>query len=318
MLKTNRCWDMMTVLIQREVLSCRLADFGSPHSIHCIWAKVSLLSIVHWSSRIHNKHAILYVSDVFTAYFLAKFRATLLTQSACREVSSGVSSSKPGAQVHPENFRCVPPKRSIAKFSTFHSMEFIGSESWDAQPWTFVFFQKSNWSLSTFFSTSRRVSSYHQHVDIGNDSHQCICFQTCDHDTRDDVDNQMSIFFILPAIDKEFWTFVAWLAFKLFKLFRQSVSLSVLMSMLALGEILLRLSTSAHVVVTVSRGMRVLKLHASLIEQDSIVFRWKHSSVFRSVLDFFALFVLSRLYTNFVDQMSNIVAPFQFCCHHQI
>ena len=68
---------------------------------------------------------------------LAKFHATLLVQSACREVSSGGCSSKPSAQgrislmrftfldnasrfpfsfpnsilnqVHSENFRCVPP-----------------------------------------------------------------------------------------------------------------------------------------------------------------------------------------------------------------
>ena len=32
------------------------------------------------------------------AYFLAKFHATLLVQPACREVSSGGCSSKPGAQ----------------------------------------------------------------------------------------------------------------------------------------------------------------------------------------------------------------------------
>ena len=66
------------------------------------------------------------------------------------------------------------------------------------------------------------------------------------------------IFFILPAIDGEIFVSVARLAFRLFKLFRQSVSsLSVLKSMLALGENFLRISTSFHVVLTVSRGMRV-------------------------------------------------------------
>ena len=78
--------------------------------------------------------------------------------------------------------------------------------------------------MSTFFSTSRWSCSYHQLVDTGNDSHVCICFQTCNHDTRDDVDNHTTIFFILPAIDKKFSALVAELAFRLFKLLRHSVS----------------------------------------------------------------------------------------------
>ena len=76
--------------------------------------------------------------------------------------------------------------------------------------------------------------------------------------TRDDVDNHTTIFFIVPTIDKEFLASVAGLAFRLFKLFRQSVSsLLVLKSMHALGENFLRISTSFHVVFTVSRGMPV-------------------------------------------------------------
>ena len=74
------------------------------------------------------------------------------------------------------------------------------------------------------------------------------------------VESHMTIFFVLPAIDKEFFAFVTGPAFGLFKLFRQSgSSLSVLKSMLALGENFLCISTSFHVVFTVSRGMRVWK-----------------------------------------------------------
>ena len=66
------------------------------------------------------------------------------------------------------------------------------------------------------------------------------------------------LFFILFTIDMEFSASVAGLAFRLFKLFRQSVSsLSVLKSMLAPGQNFLRISTSFHVVLTVSRAMRV-------------------------------------------------------------
>ena len=88
-------------------------------------------------------------------------------------------------------------------------MVFIGSEFRVTQPWTFFFFflQSSNCSLSTFFSTSRWGCSYHQFVDTSNDSYECICFQTCNHDTRDDVDNHTTIFFILLAIGNGFYCF---------------------------------------------------------------------------------------------------------------
>ena len=59
-----------------------------------------LLSIVHWSYRIHNKHTIFCVSGAFTEeenvalpsalsfpIFLATFHVTLLAQSSCSEVS---------------------------------------------------------------------------------------------------------------------------------------------------------------------------------------------------------------------------------------
>ena len=135
---------------------------------------------------------------------LAKFHATLLVQSACREVSSGGCSPKPSAQGFRSwgsPFWIMPPDslflsriqfctKCILRISgvSRRRMEFIGSESWDKQPCTFFFFQHSN--CAGFPFTVRLV-------DIGNDSHKCICFQTCNHDRRDDVDTHTTTFFHL-------------------------------------------------------------------------------------------------------------------------
>ena len=144
----------------------------------------------------------------------------------------------------------------------------------------FFFHQNSNCSLNTFFSRPRAgFTSHHHHVDIGIECHKCICFQTCNHDTRDDADNHTTIFFILPSRDKGLKTLVARLAFRLFELSRQSVpSLSVLKRMLALGETSLRLPLLS----TKSNGV---PWHACVenynLEQDPIVFRGKRFSSLR-------------------------------------
>ena len=80
--------------------------------------------------------------------------------------------------------------------------------------------QNSNCSLTTFFSRPRaEVTSHHQHVDMSNECHRCICFQTCNYDTRDDADNYKTMFFILPTIDKRFSALVAGLALGRIELF---------------------------------------------------------------------------------------------------
>ena len=102
-------------------------------------------------------------------------------------------------QVRPEIFWCVPPKRSIPILPIFRRTEFIGSESWDTLPWTFFSFRMA--SLSNFFS--RPPAGFLltiQHVDTGNESHKCICFQTCNHDIRDEANNYTTIFYILPLV----------------------------------------------------------------------------------------------------------------------
>ena len=96
-------------------------------------------------------------------------------------------------QVHPEGFQVCPANPNS---STFHRIVFIGSDFEIHNLGSFS--QDSNLSLTTFFSTSRWGCSYNQLVDIGNESHECICFQTCDHDTRDDVDNHTTIFSSCP------------------------------------------------------------------------------------------------------------------------
>ena len=127
------------------------------------------------------------------------------------------------------------------------------------------FSQNSNCSLSTFFSRPRaEVPSFHQHVEKGNECHKCICFQTCDQDTRDDTNSYTTIFFTLPSMDKGYSVLVAGLAFRLFELSRQSVpSPSVLKRVLALGEISLRLPLLSTIV------SRRPVACVSLLEQDS-------------------------------------------------
>ena len=174
-------------------------------------------------------HLNINISGSALCNFLAKLHATLLSQYACREVSSGVSSSKLAAQgfrswgspfwIMPPDLpfssrilfctRCIwefqvcPAEAFNPNSSTFRRREFFGSESSDTQPWTLFFLRHSNWPSSTFHSRPcAEVTSRHQHVEIGNECHKCICFQTCNHDTRDDADNYVTIFFILPTIDK--------------------------------------------------------------------------------------------------------------------
>ena len=104
----NKNWCVLVYLHCSRVAVSRIWVFGPSQSIHCIWAQFSLLSIVHWSSWIHNKHTIFCVWRLHRrttrsclrlglAYFLSKFLATLLVHSACREVSSGGCSSELGA-----------------------------------------------------------------------------------------------------------------------------------------------------------------------------------------------------------------------------
>ena len=76
-------------------------------------------------------------------------------------------------QVHPENFWCVPPKRSIPiiQLSAEYSPPDLSYEIRNPG----LFFSLSEQQLLLeylLFSTSRWVSSHHQHVEIGNDSHE--------------------------------------------------------------------------------------------------------------------------------------------------
>ena len=67
---TDRDHEQKLVLIRLfalpPVAESRFWGFRPPQSIHCIWVQISFRSIVHWSSRIHNKHTIFCVSGAFT------------------------------------------------------------------------------------------------------------------------------------------------------------------------------------------------------------------------------------------------------------
>ena len=131
--------------------------------------------------------------------------------------------------------------------------EFIGSESRTSEPCTFFLSEKQLILEYLLLRPRAEVASHLQHVEIGNNSLECICFRTCNHDTRDDVENHTTIFASCPQET------VAGLALRDCSNFlHQPISsLSVLMSALARGENYIHLSTSFQIVLTVSRGIRV-------------------------------------------------------------
>ena len=98
------------------------------------------------------------------------------------------------------------------------------------------------------------------------------------------------------------------------------LSLSALKRMLAPGENFLRISTSYHVVLTVSRGMHVQKNYKRLFLNKTQLSSAENilKSSAQCKIFFRLLPCQGSTPGNFVDQIMNIVAPFQFCCHHQI
>ena len=168
--------DLRKVSISSELESFLLSMcLEAPESTTHIRSSVLLETCTSASISTREENVAL-SSALSSCIFLAKFHATLLSQSAAFNRNS----------------------------SSFRRIEIIDSESWDTQPWTFS--QNSNCSLSTFFSRPRaEVTSHQQHVDIGNACNKKnICFQTCNHDTRDDADKHTTIFFILSTTDKDF------------------------------------------------------------------------------------------------------------------
>ena len=92
----------------------------------------------------------------------------------------------------------VPPKRSIsfAQISAEQTSWGLNFEIHNLGPFFLSELQLLlEYSLS---STSCWVSPHHQHVDTSNYCHECTCFQACNYDTREDVENHTTIFYILP------------------------------------------------------------------------------------------------------------------------
>ena len=176
-------------------------------------------------------------------------------------------------------------------------------------------------SLSNFFSNSRWVSFHCQHVEIGNDRHECICFQTCNHDIRDDVENRTTMFFILPAIDEEFSAWVPGLAFTLFKLFSSVCFFTFGTEEYACSR--WEFLASLHFIPRCPYG---LPWHACVENYTRLFLNKTQLSSAENILQSsarcksFSPFLSCHGSTlgNFVGQKSNIVAPFQVCRHHQI
>ena len=149
--------------------------------------------IVHWSSRIHNKHTIFRVSGAFTGEWIvvvfgwslrifspnstllcwynllvASFLKWLFLRTGRVRISLMRFAFLDNASrllFFLSRIRsctrcilgiswCVPPKRSIPILQ-LSVREFIGSESWDAQPWTFFPSEKQLILEYLLFSISR-------------------------------------------------------------------------------------------------------------------------------------------------------------------
>ena len=109
-------------------------------------------------------------------------------------------------QMHPENFWCVPPKRSIPilqlsveKNSLDLSLEkhnlgrlfFLSQQQLCLE---YLLFSNPRWGY--FSSACRKKATNATNAPVS---------RLVTHDTRDDADNYMTIFFILSTIDKEFF-----------------------------------------------------------------------------------------------------------------
>ena len=94
---------------------------------------------------------------------------------------------------------CVPPKRSIS-FAQLFAERLLWISIFEIHNLgPFYFVSESQLLLEySLSSTSCWVFPHHQHVDTGNDCRNCIWFQTCNHDTREDVENHTTIFYVLP------------------------------------------------------------------------------------------------------------------------
>ena len=97
-------------------------------------------------------------------------------------------------QVHHQNFLVCLLEAFNLFCQDFRRIDFFEPEFWDNLG---PFLPESQLHLEvSYFSTSCWVSLHHQHVDGRNYCHRCTCFQTCNYDTREDADNDTTIFYI--------------------------------------------------------------------------------------------------------------------------
>ena len=129
---------------------------------------------------------------------------------------------------------------------------------------------------------------------------ECICFQTCNYDTLEVVENHTTIFYILPLHTQGILARVAGLASRLVELLSSVCPFPVgaeedicalpflLRSLFTAG---LRLDTpvfftSSADVSRFPEARECWKLQESPFEHDPFAFHWKHSPVFRLVKEF--------------------------------
>ena len=155
----------------------------------------------------------------------AKSHAALRAYRSWIKVSSCDISSSFGAQ----GFRFTFLDNASRWSFSFPNLNFVPSASWDFCSvsrrsvqsrlpnfpqnrllWIWIFeihnlgpfsFQNRNCSLNTL---SCWVSPHQQHVHTHNYCHGCTCFQTCDYDTREDVNSYTTLFCILRPWKKNF------------------------------------------------------------------------------------------------------------------
>ena len=250
--------------------------------------KTLLLSIVFCSEQIPRYFAVtICLSRGFPQVFIPQNRARRISlmRFTSLDHASKLPFSFPNFSFVPDaswEFLVCPAEAFNPNSSSFRRKELTGSESWETQPWTFVFCLTTAtvpW-VPSFSRTRAEVTSHPACRKKATNATNAHVSQTCNHDTRDDADNYMTIFFILSTIDKDFFTPVAGLAFRLFEFFTsvRSFTFGPEEGTLVLGEIFLASFTSFHIVSRRPVACVYRKLQLSPFEQNPLVFRWKHSS----------------------------------------
>ena len=194
--------------------------------------------------------------------------------------------------MYPENFTRCPTGVFNPNSLAFRRIE---SEFWDTQP--FCLRRVAAPWVSSFLDLALSFFS-HQYVEIGNYSNECICFQTCNHDTRVDTDNHTTIFFIL--LHRQ-WIFCPSRRTDLQTVWAFHVSLFLHFRYWRGSLLLTRSSCVDHFFLRSPVTYACRKLRESVVEQNVIFFNVPLGGRFLSMS-----FSRDSTLGNFVDQISNL------------